>query len=678
MGGLFGILRSRHPAAAAALGALFGLFLSLTIPLVSGARWEITLSVEAIGEKNPASSHAEVWLLAGQWRDGGRQLFAAAVARGAPTNHASFVALQPGGAVSAVSATGRFASDAEIVLFRSGFSGVARVRIGDVERRIDLYSRPDGAETIRLIDLLPPFGHAQFISALQRSVAWTVVAMILGAVLAGGLAAMSSRAGLLTAAQASPGVDVRAEAWLLPALMAPLIVSGALALVAYWPALMTSDSVDQWTQATTGAYNTWHPPLYAMAMRWLRVFADTPAIVAAAQIIGWSFAFSLCLVELRRHGLPIWALVAASVIHAFYPATPWHAVTLWKDIPYTIGLLFLTYGTLVVLRCGAAALRKDAVLLALIGGGLLMVLMRHNGLPVVAVAFLFVAISAGWRSGWKPAAAIFAVVLAMLFVVSRVVYPALGVQRANVAYAAATVPLHLLAAMIQQDGVVPQKDRERLAPLLPKAVVSEHYSCTSFVPIMFDARMDPNRAGAELWFAVRVGLVAMIRNPVIALRHYLCYVSFFLTLDGSPERARINVATSIHQFDLSRQAGLATATLSPSLKASADALHAFTHRPQWQPFFWRTVLPLQLLVLATLIAFLKGISWPGLLLSIAVAHTFATIPLSASPDYRYLLPLVSFGALALSALLADAKDFASAARKHGASMASRRSGDLVA
>ncbi len=97
--------------------------------------------------------------------------------------------------------------------------------------------------------------------------------------------------------------------WLRFAL--PCAAVWSLYLLAFWPGIMSQDSVDQWHQLLQGRYEDAHPAFHTLTV-WLitRVWLS-PAAVALVQIVILSAAIGFGLAMLRSYGVPAWALWAA-------------------------------------------------------------------------------------------------------------------------------------------------------------------------------------------------------------------------------------------------------------------------------------------------------------------------------------------------------------------------------
>lgn len=127
-------------------------------------------------------------------------------------------------------------------------------------------------------------------------------------------------------------------------IIAVTILSGVwiLALFAYWPGNMTSDSVDQWLQATgIKQINAAHPPLYTLMIKICSSLIPHPAFFVLIQIMFFSlligYLFSLLYQIANKKNIIIFG-----AIFALLPCNYMIITTMWKDIPFTMCLVILT------------------------------------------------------------------------------------------------------------------------------------------------------------------------------------------------------------------------------------------------------------------------------------------------------------------------------------------------
>ncbi len=196
-------------------------------------------------------------------------------------------------------------------------------------------------------------------------------------------------------------------------------------LLAFWPALMTDDSVDQWSQVLTGRLTGHHPPFHTM-LNWLvtRLWLS-PATVALAQILALALTFGLTMNELLRWNISPRIFAILTVVFAVSPPNSMMVITLWKDIGYSVALLGFFVALLRAVRTRGRWLSTATGVLTLACLGSLISLLRHNGLFVVVL--MFGGLLVAFRAYRRPLALSATAIVAVVFLVRGPLEMALGV-----------------------------------------------------------------------------------------------------------------------------------------------------------------------------------------------------------------------------------------------------------
>lgn len=152
-----------------------------------------------------------------------------------------------------------------------------------------------------------------------------------------------------------------------------------LYLLAFWPGIMTNDSIDQWTQITTGRYVDIHPVFHTLFLWLLTRIYFSPATIAIVQILMLSSLSGGILYYFERLGSSKIVLWGISFLMAVSPVNSDMVITLWKDIPYSTTLLGLTFIFMIIVYSNGKWLYQNKNLLLLGTTALLIFLFRHNG-----------------------------------------------------------------------------------------------------------------------------------------------------------------------------------------------------------------------------------------------------------------------------------------------------------
>lgn len=300
---------------------------------------------------------------------------------------------------------------------------------------------------------------------------------------------------------------------------AALLCAGSLAL--FWPGFAVYDSVAQYRQALSGAYDDWHPP--AMARAWAglhRLAGGGAGPMLAAQMGLYWLGLGLLAAALARTGRRR-AASAVLAVGIWPPFLGWQAAVL-KDAQMTGAMLaavgLVGWWRLAGRRMPAIALAGVAVLLAYA------VLVRANAV------FAVVPLAAMLLPGRHPAARAIAAVAGVgmvLALLGPVNHDLMGAHRSGVERTEALYDLAGVAVRAPDAADLPL-DRAAIATMIERRCVK---------PFFWDPLGEPERCGVviEPWRQVAPSaLYAMLARVVLA--HPIAYAQHRLAHLNSTDR----------------------------------------------------------------------------------------------------------------------------------------------
>ena len=415
--------------------------------------------------------------------------------------------------------------------------------------------------------------------------------------------------------------------WLAFAL--PMIVVWTVVLLAFWPGLMSADSLDQWGQVLSGQFTNHHPAFHTFTIWLLTRVALSPAVVAIAQILALALVTGALLAYIETLGVASRWLWLASILFAISPVNATMVNTLWKDIPYSVSILALSYLLLRAAVTQGRWLETRTAWLVLGVTAVLAALFRHNGVPVAVASLLFILVFS--RRHWKPVVAAVAVLLVLFYVITGPVYRMVGVTTPPTALGEAAASLYNSAATADP-GSPEDEFLLRLDPL------SDDWQCAHVYGSLQEAR----RAGAAADQPENVSQKAvnlLEHAPSLLAYDYRCNRSL-IWIVWDPNGELRNPSHAEYGIDANAY-GLRSASLIPPLQQSlANFVRATAYDPSVNWLVWRPALYLYLFLLVIAVAALRRKSpWlllvavPVLLQSISM--TLVTMP----PNFRYHYPI---------------------------------------
>ena len=211
----------------------------------------------------------------------------------------------------------------------------------------------------------------------------------------------------------SKGLSLKTKLLLIGLLMA----NYGMWIYAFNPCITSPDSANLYNQAHqmfSVPMHNWHPPFYAMLMSWLLFLCDSIIFLVVVQCL----AFSVLLVQivdflLSRGCKRFYVFILYSVL-GFSFNNSMMMITLWKDIPYMISILWLSFllAQFIISEYEVKRLWYIKFVLSMA----FTVLFRQNGLfPVLAVSMILTVFSI-FKKKKKLAISVAVSILLIMFV----------------------------------------------------------------------------------------------------------------------------------------------------------------------------------------------------------------------------------------------------------------------
>ncbi len=594
---------------------LIGVFLTFTIPLASPP-WR-TLEIVATGEKNPQSDAATVLLWSIFRVDGWHIARTEYQLSGAWQLGEQSAIISPRDTPAVMRWEGTTDQSINIDLLKRADAGIALVRWDGTERRIDLYA-PDKSGKLMTLTL----GTTQW---QERTVDYNLCALVfhLSDSIALGTLILLTLAWVLN----HETIQTPASKWSGWLYVGICICVWGIYLVAFFPALMSLDSISQWKQAQgLEPLNDWHSPLYT-GMLWLtsRVW-NSPASAAVVQLVVAALVLGYGLRLLECAGVPRQITILLCLAAAILPVNGVLLVTLWKDIPFSIGILALTAITLNAVVDPMLMTRSRFW----VGAGMLCVflnLARQNGF-VVGLGFplaMFLGASINWarhphqyRLVRMPLIA-FVIALAGFWLIQGPSYDSIGMIRSR---APSIMPI-TFSIDAQINAGTPLSDSE-------KALLDSVRSARGNISITQVDQKGINLL--PLWFALT------LRNPGAVIEHWY-RTSTLVWRITQPPTGWLNATTVQGDLIVKNDVGIVLASPIPELTEWMTNWVRRTLRPP-VIVIWRAAPFLYLAWLGGIIGALRSNQsrWLWAILPVTL-HSIGMIMSSVSQDVRYMYPV---------------------------------------
>lgn len=414
----------------------------------------------------------------------------------------------------------------------------------------------------------------------------------------------------------------------------PMVLIWGIYLLAFYPGMMSADSFNQWKQVLTGVYVDHHPPFHTFTI-WLATrLALTPTSVAVAQILFLGFVATQWFVFFESIRLPRVFIWLGWFLFTLSPINGTMVNTLWKDIPFSTSVLALSLILAKIVYSRGEWIRgwKAKIVLGVVCA--LVLLFRHDGLPlgIGSLAGLMIFYPRRWKS-WVVATVI---CFGIYFGVRGPLYEAVGVQKSTV-LAESSLSLYSMAAYAK-----PASQAEKLIESF--AIITPDFRC----PI--GDKISPDWRTTDLDYSLSPIEVAgnlVQRLPRVLIYFYRCARSMeWIVWDPYGE---VRNASHVEVLVDANPYGIQHDSKIPWLRdLIRDWVIKTSHDPNLNWFFWRPAffLYVNLFVILVLILRYRSIKFGLIALPILLQSvTFSLI--FAEPNFRYhyavyLVSLVSW------------------------------------
>ena len=151
-------------------------------------------------------------------------------------------------------------------------------------------------------------------------------------------------------------------------------------LIAYYPGVMSVDSINQWSQIKSGVYWDGHPVVHTLFLKFLISIWSSPAVVALAQMLITALIFGFGLYSLETFGIKKEIIVIGIFFFTVFPTFGFMSIILWKDVSFSASLLLFSILDCQIVVTKGRYLDNKGNLIFIIIVSSIICLFRHNGL----------------------------------------------------------------------------------------------------------------------------------------------------------------------------------------------------------------------------------------------------------------------------------------------------------
>lgn len=422
-----------------------------------------------------------------------------------------------------------------------------------------------------------------------------------------------------------------------------------ISLLAFYPGIMSSDSMSQWDQIQKNVYTSWHPIFHTLFEKVITLVWNSPAAVAVVQSIIFSLLITLIFKFSREKDKRFWVSIAQifmTVCIFFIPVNFIYPITLWKDVMYSLSLCAILVYTYKGIINGFHYTLKDKFIIALISASI--ALFRYNGIITVFIIFGIMLLRAILNKRANEFGK-FLILFIAFFIILKLPTLLVNQETGETRYKSG-VFIHLTGCLLSNEKITEKEDLEFLDSIYDVEKWAKEYTPFTHDSLMFkeefikkDEYISQNSDKLK-----NIVIKYSLKNPKTIIKHYYYltaitwkimpfennYYSFvdmtnsnhndnYPSVNQQPILSKVNVyLTKYNDFVLSNK-----------------ILNILIYRPALLNY-------LSILIVVALI-FIKKKKTYALLMMPVLANTISMLPAMPAQDFRYfyinLLTLIGVG-----------------------------------
>lgn len=374
----------------------------------------------------------------------------------------------------------------------------------------------------------------------------------------------------------------------------PYVFVWMVYLLAFYPGLMSPDSFYQWTEAMNSKFTDLYPAFHTFLIWIIIQFWNSPAAVAAIQIIFMSLIVGYALATLYQYKVNKSIIAIVALFYLIYPIYGFMAITLWKDIPHSISMLWLSVIIIKIYMSNGEWIIKNNNLLLITLVLVLVSLLRHEG---IVAAFGTVVILYIFYPQKLLIKKLFFFWISMIIVIKALFILVLNIG-APMQYGILVPPVQHIATALNQGWAPNTKDKEILERILPLDVWNEKYNRYGISPLLFDKRINLEALIQNKREIFRIWSDIVFANPKVVIGSISDFTSIIWKIKKEEDAYEYNIPLEISQSKeykidtkiMDNSFGIKMESMVPAIQQKLLRLYLTTTNSKYDWLFWRPAL----------------------------------------------------------------------------------------
>lgn len=415
-----------------------------------------------------------------------------------------------------------------------------------------------------------------------------------------------------------------------------------ISFIAFYPAIMTSDSQDQWNQILTGSFKNTHPAFYTWLVSLLTIFWKSPAVLSVFQIFIFSFIWTYgikTVVGIKdKYNLFEWIFpTIMTFIVGLFPLNGIFAVTFWKDILYSyILLLYLIWIYKIFIQNINVAKKQWIILIIL---SIIISTFRHNGIIVALLLLIMIGLKIYFndKKSRKEIIKYFLIFFAIYAFISVIFVPhLLKAEKSNPIFSRAPM-IHMTGKLLSTDSITDENDLAFLNNIISIDDWKNLYNNYSHNTLMFSGKINRKYLINNSSQFIKITIKSVLHNPKPIVSHYIELTSIVWSINERSDAHTNAIVNQIYESDLSKKLGLETKPISKKInKKYNEILKNISLTPVLKTICCRPALYMYLsFIIVALLCFISKSKKFLSLLSPMIFNICSILPILTDQDTRY-------------------------------------------
>ncbi|MCI9077488.1 MAG: hypothetical protein HFH68_01010 [Lachnospiraceae bacterium] len=315
--------------------------------------------------------------------------------------------------------------------------------------------------------------------------------------------------------------------------------------LSYYPGGVYADTFMSIEYIKMGVLTNRHPFLYTMVIGFFINLGNL-----FGKDLTWSIGFftavQMLVIECEFVYFVSWMLhhkishnlrIFISLFFVFFPLIPLYAVSVWKDTPFCMAVLFWMFFVVNLYFEISNGIFNKKTFAGFGAGIFLTAFTRNNGIYIVSfVIFVLVTIIA--KKSWLDKKLRYKIIINSVFMAIAIyLIQGPGYKIAGISHTDGVenfgIPLQQIAAVVAYDGVVTEEQKEFINNFIPYEKIKEIYTPTTVDNLKWNQEFNWNYLSMHKPESIKLWLQLLKQNPTVYIKSYLMATLGFWNVDIS-------------------------------------------------------------------------------------------------------------------------------------------------